>query len=196
MLSFSKAMTDVVLKHEGSKLTTDNNGAWVKYGINQKANPDIDVQNLSWAKACEIYLTRYWNPLKLSDPRYTNESLGFSIFDFAINAGVTPAAQALQKAISTLGRKISIDGKIGEGTLNALASSSQANVLKEFSKNRIIHYKNVVAKRPSDSKYLPIWLDRVYEYIPKNILESSANLFPLVILGITGWLLYKGYKNG
>lgn len=53
-----------VLKHEGGFAANDGNtGAPVNFGINQKANPDIDVKNLSREDAIEIYRTRYWNAI-------------------------------------------------------------------------------------------------------------------------------------
>jgi Glycosyl hydrolase 108 len=44
----------------GGKLLRDSNGAWVKYGINQKANPDLDVPNLTEAQAYERYRKNYF----------------------------------------------------------------------------------------------------------------------------------------
>jgi hypothetical protein len=50
-----------VLPHEGGYAPHDGNGAPVKYGINQKANPGVDVKNLTPDKASDIFVDKYWN---------------------------------------------------------------------------------------------------------------------------------------
>lgn len=40
----------------------DNDGAEVNFGINKRANPDVDVRNLTQARATQIYKDRYWGP--------------------------------------------------------------------------------------------------------------------------------------
>jgi hypothetical protein len=58
------ASVGLVLKHEGGYAESDGNtGAPVNFGINQKANPDIDVKNLTREQAVEIYRQRYWNAI-------------------------------------------------------------------------------------------------------------------------------------
>jgi hypothetical protein len=51
-----------VLGHEGGYNPSDRNGAPVNFGINQKANPDVDVKNLTADQAKQLYLDRYWTP--------------------------------------------------------------------------------------------------------------------------------------
>jgi hypothetical protein len=53
---------DFVLKHEGGYNASDANGSPVNFGINQGANPDIDVKNLTRDQARELYRKRYWEP--------------------------------------------------------------------------------------------------------------------------------------
>ena len=58
------AAVERVLKHEGGYNANDGNtGAPVNFGINQKANPDIDVKNLTREGAVELYRKRYWNAI-------------------------------------------------------------------------------------------------------------------------------------
>lgn len=53
-----------LLKREGGYVAKDGkSGAPANFGINQRANPDIDVANLTAAKAKEIYRERYWNAI-------------------------------------------------------------------------------------------------------------------------------------
>lgn len=51
-----------VLGNEGGYSPSDMNGAPVNFGINQKANPGVDVKNLTRDQAVQIYHDRYWVP--------------------------------------------------------------------------------------------------------------------------------------
>jgi hypothetical protein len=50
-----------VLKHEGGYNPSDMNGAPVNFGINQKANPGVDVKGLTEDSAKGIYKSKYWD---------------------------------------------------------------------------------------------------------------------------------------
>jgi hypothetical protein len=49
------------LPHEGGYAPHDANGAPVKYGVNQAANPGVDVKHLTEDQAAQIFTEKYWN---------------------------------------------------------------------------------------------------------------------------------------
>lgn len=51
-----------VLANEGGYNPSDMNGAPVNFGINQKANPGVDVQHMTKDQAKQIYHDKYWVP--------------------------------------------------------------------------------------------------------------------------------------
>ena len=54
-----------LLRREGGFVATDGlSGAPANFGINQRANPDVDVKNLTREKAIEIYRKRYWDAIQ------------------------------------------------------------------------------------------------------------------------------------
>lgn len=53
---------DFTSKHEGGYAPQDANGKPVNFGINQGANPDIDVKNLTKDQAKQLFQERYFNP--------------------------------------------------------------------------------------------------------------------------------------
>jgi hypothetical protein len=53
---------ETVLKNEGGYAAHDMNGSPVNFGINQGANPDVDVKSLTRAQAKQIYHDKYWVP--------------------------------------------------------------------------------------------------------------------------------------
>jgi hypothetical protein len=56
------AAVSTVLNNEGGFNAKDMNGRPVNFGINQGANPDVDVKNLTADQAKQIYHDRYWVP--------------------------------------------------------------------------------------------------------------------------------------
>jgi hypothetical protein len=53
---------ETVLKNEGGYNPSDMNGQPVNFGINQGANPGVDVRNLTREQAKQIYHDKYWVP--------------------------------------------------------------------------------------------------------------------------------------
>jgi hypothetical protein len=51
-----------VLQNEGGYAPKDMNGKPVNFGINQGANPDLDVKNMTKDQAIQVYHDRYWVP--------------------------------------------------------------------------------------------------------------------------------------
>ena len=83
-----------VLKREGGFVASDGaGGAPANFGINQAANPDVDVRKLTKEKATELYRKRYWEPINGDK---LPASTAIVAFDAAVNQGV-PYAQKLLK---------------------------------------------------------------------------------------------------
>jgi lysozyme family protein len=86
------------LKAEGGYNPKDANGSPVNFGINQAANPDVDVKNLTKEKAAEIYKERYWNKIGGDELAAKNPALATIAFDTAVIAGVGKGKELLAKA--------------------------------------------------------------------------------------------------
>ncbi len=85
-MSFEKIFTFTLQWEGGSKITDDPDdpGGLTKYGLSKRANPDLDIANLTEDQAKEIYKERYWNKVALElDPL-----LDMASYDTAVNAGV------------------------------------------------------------------------------------------------------------
>lgn len=81
------------LEFEGGLNPRDTNGTPSNFGINAKANPDVDVMNLTPQGATEIYRKRYWDAIGADklDPRTAHVA-----FDTAVIAGPGKAKELLQ----------------------------------------------------------------------------------------------------
>ena len=73
----------------------DTNGTPSVYGVNQMANPDVDVKNLTWDEAKKIYKTRYWDAIGADnmDPK-----LAHVAYDTAVLAGPARAKKMVAQA--------------------------------------------------------------------------------------------------
>jgi hypothetical protein len=77
------AAIDIVLQNEGGYVANDgNSGAPANFGINQKANPDIDVANLTTDKAKQLYKERYWDKYNLEQVPNDVQAI---VFDGVVN---------------------------------------------------------------------------------------------------------------
>lgn len=126
-----------ILKTEGGYNESDgNSGAPVNFGINQRANPDIDVKNLTREGAIKIYRERYWNAI---DADKLPGQLQATAMDAAVNQGVGWTKQALAE------------------------SGGDAAKFNELRRQR---YRDIVAADPAQARFLNTWLARVKDPAP------------------------------
>lgn len=85
-----------VAPQEGGYAASDGaSGAPVNYGINQRANPDIDVKSLTPEQAAGIRYERYWVP---SGAEQLSGPIQSIHYDTAINMGVGAANDILKQS--------------------------------------------------------------------------------------------------
>lgn len=94
-ISFDQAIGPL-LQREGGYVARDGaSGAPANFGINQRANPDVDVQNLTQEQAAQLYKTRYWDAINADNlPPEIREIA----FDAAVNHGPQKALQMVQQS--------------------------------------------------------------------------------------------------
>ena len=115
---------------EGGYAPNDGNGAPVNYGINQRANPDVDVKNLTPEQAKQITYERYWKP---SGADTLPAGLAEVQADTAFNMGVDTAKSLLQQSGGDVGRYLAL---------------------------REQKYRAIAEANPDKARFLPTWLDR------------------------------------
>lgn len=99
--AFSSAFDQAVertLRFEGGLNPRDSNGAPSNFGINQRANPDVDVRNLTLDGARNIYHDRYWRTIGGDELAARNPALAGLVFDSAVIAGPQRALSWLQQS--------------------------------------------------------------------------------------------------
>ncbi len=114
---------------------------------------DVELQ-----KQVELfYLYEFWLPLKAD--HISNQTIADSVFDFAVNTGITATTRIVQSLVGT-----KIDGIIGDHTLNKLNSMDFGYFQSAFTVTKIEYYMNIIRKRPTNKKYLIGWITRALEY--------------------------------
>lgn len=131
-------------------------GGTTKWGISQRAHPEVDIAGLTREAAIDIYNSAYWQPLGLS--LLASQVIAGEIFEFAVNAGFRPAVKAAQSAANyvlslfphgaTPRLGLAVDGQMGPQTRNALNILSsrriaEALLVDRFNLNQLKHYRGL-----------------------------------------------------
>ena len=93
--SKTTAPIDFVLQHEGGFVSNDSGKGPTNFGINQEANPDIDVKNLTQDQARNLIKTRYADPIGAD--KMSPEMASVAV-DSAVNMGVAKTKTLLAEA--------------------------------------------------------------------------------------------------
>jgi lysozyme family protein len=140
----------IIFKNEG--ILSDNvndKGGLTKYGISQKAYPNLDIKNLTKKQAEAIYKKDYYDKCRIDDIK--EELLALHVFDMAVNAGNSRAIKMLQRLLV-----ISADGVIGNDTIT---HANSALFGAAFIQARNVYYKQIATGR--NTVFLKGWLNRV-----------------------------------
>jgi lysozyme family protein len=111
----------------------EDNGGPTKYGISQRAYPDLDIKNLTLAQAKMLYKRDYWLPCKAD---MLPEGIRYGYFSFYVNAPPKTAVRALQTAAGVLNR----DGIIGPVTIQACWAMDPLRLQARFTAARLLYY--------------------------------------------------------
>lgn len=93
-MSFLDAVAFVLSKEGGFANHPSDRGGVTNYGISSRANPDVNVRNLTPEQATQIYKQRYWDAIGADNlpPR-----TALVAFDAAVNHGPAMARSLLQR---------------------------------------------------------------------------------------------------
>jgi len=175
MANFDTAFAETMKAEGGYVNDPQDPGGETYRGVARKANPKwegwtvIDMmksrsnfpRNLDGSTELqnlirEFYLVNYWHRIKGDD--IVNQDIAESIFDFAVNAGVGPAAKLAQTTVNT-----DPDGVIGTETLKKINADDPRAFLAVFALHKIARYVSICDKRTDSRKYFFGWVKRTLE---------------------------------
>src|SRR5581483_11873606 len=101
-----QAAVDFVLAAEGGIVDDPSDpGGLTRFGISQRAYPNLDIRRLTLADAKALYRKDYWDACSCDK---LPPGIAFVVFDAAVNQGVSASIRMLQRAVS-----VKEDGVIG-----------------------------------------------------------------------------------
>jgi len=130
-------------------------GGETKFGIAKNANPDVDIYNLDWQGAKDIYYNRYW--LEASCDKLPPR-VAILHFDGCVNHGISRATKFMQRALNLFD-----DGIIGPQTIESANNEDPIKLCFDICNQREQFYRDIVARKPNQSRYLNGWLRRIEE---------------------------------
>ena len=158
-----KKLTPFVLKYEGGIVDDPddaggftNKGVTLKtfrsvYGKDKTKEDLINITDEQWGKIFKEY---YWDKFRADD--IESQSVANMAVDWAYNAGVGTVAKKIQNIVGT-----KPDGIVGSGTLKLINTKDHKELFEQIKAARILFYKKLVEKKPTNAKFLKGWLDRV-----------------------------------
>lgn len=167
-----------MIKHEGFQSNDIyDKGGVTRYGISLRFlkanNIDInhdgiinedDIQSISIGLSKDIYENYFFTKPNLY--LINKDSIIFKCFDFCVNIGTSGAIKLLQKSINkVLSPKfeLSIDGIIGQKTVNTISQCNEDQLLKTYCDQMMEFYNNIIKNNPSQKKYKKGWERRAYD---------------------------------
>ena len=157
MAEFLIAVKGVLEREGGYVKDPDDHGGATKYGISQRSYPQLDIEMITREDAVDIYDLDFWNPLRCNE--IIDQVLANCLFDFGVNAGLKQSVKVMQAVAG-----VSVDGFIGPitmGAINEKCVQGGAEILAlRFTLCRIAFYSDLAARRKSQRKFLPGWINR------------------------------------
>jgi len=156
MADFNKAIGKTLAHEGGAKFTDDptDRGGATKYGISQRAYPDVDIRNLTEQQAQDIYKRDYWDRIRADE--ITSQAIAENIFDTAVNMGVRTASRLAQVALDIE----PADGIIGSQSLKTINAADESLFIASYTIAKIARYAYICNRNKSQKKYLLGWINR------------------------------------
>lgn len=153
------AAVDRLLKLEGGMADHPaDRGGLTKFGISQRAYPNLSIAALTEAQARAIYQRDYWDPYfeRLDQP------VANKLFEMAVHLGKARAIRLVQETLQANGAPhLTIDGTFGAQTLMALKLAPGPTLLRALRARLADHYVDLVREDPAQLAFLKGWMRRV-----------------------------------
>lgn len=144
-----------VLEFEGKLNPRDTNGAPSMYGINAKANPDIDLSTLTPEKATQLYRDRYWKPLEADK---MPPALAHVAFDTSVIAGPKKAKELIEQSGGDPNKLLALRSDFQNQLIQA--NPEKYGPYKKSWDNRISTLASDVASMTGEEPYRPQMMQR------------------------------------
>ncbi|NTU49420.1 MAG: N-acetylmuramidase [Desulfobulbaceae bacterium] len=162
MAEFLQAYNKMIVNEGGYKLHTvkGDTGGMTYAGIARNPNPQWEGWNIidrgdtpPASMVQEFYKTRYWDAVRCDE--INNQEVAATLFDFAVNAGVSVARKLAQIAVG-----VSPDGMFGPVTMVAINDQDPEKFVLRYALAKIARYRDIVTRNRPQIKFLLGWINR------------------------------------
>ena len=155
----------------------DANGVLIgtNWGISGRVAREMGYQgrmeDLTKDQALDIYAGQYWSGLDGVE----SQPVATKLLDARVQFGVGGGTQVAQAALNQFeGVSVSVDGRFGPATLEAINSVDPGEYLQALCDAMAQRYRENVAREPAKAVFLEGWLSRAAK-IPGGLLESAVD---------------------
>ena len=151
---FAASCAFVIDRLEGGGALVVDAGGPTRWGISQRAHPDVDIERLARADAVALYHERYWRQVRAD---FLPPGLDLAVFDAAVNMGPAFAVKLLQRVLRVVDD--GIPGPVTLATARVFVPQSELRAL--YNEIRLRSYEELVATKPVHRPSLYGWRCRV-----------------------------------
>lgn len=183
MSNFENVIKDL-LEAEGGYVDNPNDtGGATNWGITIGALSDwrgrkvtkAEVKALTIEEAKAIYKKKYWDIINLD--QVNNLLLADLVFDQSVNRGPVTAAKNLQESYNNISSsKLTVDGKIGPKTIEAVNNADQVKLCVVFFKDAQLDYATIVARNTSQAVFIRGWINRTHKLLDRIVLAVKTDI--------------------
>jgi lysozyme family protein len=157
---FLKAF-EYLMQHEGGYSNNQADaGGETKCGISKRSYPHMDIKNLTWDQARQIYFRDFWLKGKYED--INDENITIKLFDLAVHTGIPQSNKLIQRALRATGVSVIEDGVIGPITLAAINKTDSTDLLAALKSEAAGYYRLIANLNPRQQTFITGWLNRAY----------------------------------
>lgn len=168
MATFEAAIETVLAKEGGYVHDPDDAGGETNFGISTRRYPEVDIASLTREQAIALYRRDFWNPLY---EHVGGQALATKLLELTLHLphhdqrpyyeGDMRGVRLVQQALRSLGdRTVSVDGRFGPNTLQAVKLESPQALLAAIRVEQCRYYLTLVQAAPEQGKFLGGWIRR------------------------------------
>lgn len=156
--------TDVfnrLITTEGGYVNNPNDpGGETKFGISKRSYPNLIISQLTREDAFNIYKRDFWDRIHAEE---LPGSVGFQLFDFAVNSGIETAIRYFQRSLN-----VADDGHWGPISKAAMLKFSESDMIMNLNAERL-DFMTRLSGWPSFGKG---WARRIAQNLRYGAIDS------------------------